>query len=64
MELTEVEPHNRDRKFLSRGDNKMINKEDMLMQIHFLVLEVEEEAEEELSHVSHVVKTDTKSLTV
>jgi hypothetical protein len=42
----------------------MISKEDMLMQIHFLVPEVEEEAEEELSHVSHVVKTDIKPWTV
>jgi hypothetical protein len=32
--------------------------------IHFLVPEVEAEVEEELSHVSRVVKTDTKPLTV
>jgi hypothetical protein len=31
---------------------------------HFLVPEVEAEVEEELSHVLHVVKTDTKPLTV
>jgi hypothetical protein len=51
-------------KILSRGGNKMISREDMLMQIHFLVPEVEEEAEEELSHVLHVVKTVIKPLTV
>jgi hypothetical protein len=34
----------------------MINRVDMLMQMHFLVPEVEEEVEEELSHVSRVVK--------
>jgi hypothetical protein len=49
---------------LSRGDNKMISKEDTLMQIQFLVPEVEEEVEEELSHVSHVVKTVIKPWTV
>jgi hypothetical protein len=42
----------------------MISKEDMLMPIHFLVPEVEEEVEEELSHVLHVGKTDTKPWTV
>jgi hypothetical protein len=36
----------------------------MLTATHFLVLEVEVEAEEELSHVLHVGKTDTKPLTV
>jgi hypothetical protein len=60
----EVEPRSRDNKILSRGDSKMISKEDMLMQIHFLVPEVEEEVEEELSHVSHVVKTVIKPLIV
>jgi hypothetical protein len=59
-ELKEVEPHSRGRKMLSRGDSKMISKEGMLMQILFLVPEVEEEAEEELSHVSRVVKTVIK----
>jgi hypothetical protein len=49
---------------LSRGGSKMISKEDMLTRIHFLVPEVEAEVEEELSHVLHVVKTDTKPLTV
>jgi hypothetical protein len=42
----------------------MISKEDMLMPTHFLVPEVEEEVEEELSHVSRVVKTATKPWTV
>jgi hypothetical protein len=34
------------------------------MPIHFLVLEVGAEVEEELSHVLHVVRTDTRPLTV
>jgi hypothetical protein len=42
----------------------MINKEDMLTPTHFLVLEVEEEVEEELSHVLCVGKMDTKPWTV
>jgi hypothetical protein len=63
-ELREVEPHRRDNKFLSRGDNKMISQEDTLMQIHFLVTEVEEKAEEELSPASHVVKMVTKPWTI
>ena len=54
--LKEVENHSRGSKFLSQGGSKMISKEDMLTPTHFLVLEVEEEAEEELSHVSRVVK--------
>jgi hypothetical protein len=62
--LREVEPHSRGSKMLSQGGSKMISKEDMLMQIHFLVPEVEEEAEEELSHVSRVVKTVIKPWTV
>jgi hypothetical protein len=41
----------------------MISKADMLMRIRFLVPEVEEEVEEELSHVSHVGKMDTRPLT-
>jgi hypothetical protein len=61
--LREVEPHNRGSKILSRGDSKQISKEITLMLIHFLVPEVEAEVEEELSHVSHVVKMDTKPLT-
>jgi hypothetical protein len=64
VELKEVEPHSRGSKILSRGGNKMISKEDMLMQIHFLVPEVEEEVEEESSHVLHVGKMDTKLWTV
>jgi hypothetical protein len=42
----------------------MISKEDMLTPTHFLVLEVEEEVEEELSHVLRVGKMDTKPWTV
>jgi hypothetical protein len=50
---------------LSRGGSKMISRvADMLMQMHFLVPEAEEEVEEELSHVLRVVKTDIKPLTV
>ena len=49
---------------MSRGGSNRISKEITLMQIRFLVPEVEEEAEEELSHVLRVVKTDTKSWTV
>jgi hypothetical protein len=62
--LKEVEPRSRGCKILSRGGSDRINKEIMLMQIHFLVPEVEAEVEEELSHVSRVVKTDTRPLTV
>jgi hypothetical protein len=42
----------------------MISKKIMLTPIHFLVPEVEEGVEEELSRVLYVVKTDTKPLTV
>jgi hypothetical protein len=42
----------------------MISKEIMLTPMHFLIPEVEEEAEEESSHVLHVEKTDTRPLTV
>jgi hypothetical protein len=48
----------------SQGGSKRISGEDMLMPTHFLVPEAEEEAEEELSHASHVVKTDTKPWTI
>jgi hypothetical protein len=54
----------RQQNFEPRRQHNWISKEDMLMPIHFLVPEVEEEAEEELSHVSHVVKTVIKPLTV
>jgi hypothetical protein len=63
VELREVEPHSRDSKLLSRGGSKMISRVDMLTQIHFLVPEAEEEVEEELSHVSRVVKMGIKPLT-
>jgi hypothetical protein len=62
--LKEVEPHSRGSKILSRGDSKMISKVDMLTGKHFLVPEVEAEVEEELSHVSRVVRMATKPLTV
>jgi hypothetical protein len=62
--LKEEEPHSRGSRILSRGGRKMISREDMLTEPHFLVPEVEAEVEEELSHVSRVVKMDTKPLTV
>jgi hypothetical protein len=49
---------------LNRGDNIMSREEIMLMQTLFLVPEVEEEAEVESSHVSHVERMDTRQLTV
>jgi hypothetical protein len=64
VKLRKVEPHsrgshklNRDSKILSRGGNDRISKEITLMPIHFLVLEVEAEVEEESSHVLRVGKT-------
>jgi hypothetical protein len=42
----------------------MISEEIMLMQMIFLVPEVEEEAEEESSHVLHVGRMDTKPLII
>ena len=56
VKLKEVEPH-------SRG-SKMISKEIMLTLTHFLVPEVEEEAAEELSHVSHVERMGTSHSSV
>jgi len=55
--LRGVEPHSRGSKILSRGGRKRNSREDMQMPTHFLVPEAEEEAEEELSRVSRVVKT-------
>ena len=59
-ELKEVEPHSRGSRILSRGGSDRISKGITLMPIHFLVPEVEEEAEEESSHALHVEKTVTK----
>jgi hypothetical protein len=58
--LREVEPHNEDNNMLSRGDNIQSKVADMLMRILFLVSEVEEEAEVESSHATHVERMDTK----
>jgi hypothetical protein len=49
---------------LSRGDNIQSRVAVMLMQTLFLIPEVEEEAEEESSHVLHVGRMDTKLLIV
>jgi hypothetical protein len=51
-------------KILSRGGSDRISKGITLMPTLFLVPGVEEEVEEESSHVSHVVKTVTKQWTV
>jgi hypothetical protein len=62
--LRGVEPHSRGGKILSRGGSKLISKKIMLMPIPFLVPEVEEEAEEELSCVLRVENMVTNPLTV
>jgi hypothetical protein len=64
VRLKEVEPHSRGSHMLSREDRKMISEEIMLMQTLFLVLEVEVEEEEELSHVSHVRRMGTSHSSV
>jgi hypothetical protein len=60
----EAEPHNRGSNMLSRGGNIQSRVADMLMPILFLVPEVEEEAEEESTHVLHVERIDIKPLIV
>jgi hypothetical protein len=49
---------------LSRGDSIQSRVADMLMPTLFLEPEVEEEAEEESSHVLHVERMDTNHLSV
>jgi hypothetical protein len=62
-EQKEVEVHSEVSTLNSEGSRQ--NKaEDTLTRTHFLVPEVEEEAEEESSHVTHVGKMDTRQLTV
>jgi hypothetical protein len=57
--LKEVEPHSEDSHMLNKEGSIMISEEVMLMQTHFLIREVEEEAEVALSHVSHVGRMGT-----
>jgi hypothetical protein len=58
-----VVPHRKDHT-LNREGNIMSRREIMLMQILFLVPEVEEEAEVELSRVLHVGRMGTSHLSV
>jgi hypothetical protein len=68
VRLREVEPHSRGSNKLNKEDNNMLSRggsiqnrmADMLTPTLFLVPEVEEEAEEELSHVLHVGRMDIK----
>jgi hypothetical protein len=62
--LREGEPHSKDNKMLSRGDNMQSRVADMLTRTLFLVPEVGEEAEEESSHVLHVGRMNIKLLIV
>jgi hypothetical protein len=64
VKLKEVETHSKDNNMLNRGDSIMSREEIMMMQIPFLVPEVEEEAEVESSHASHVERMDTRQLIV
>jgi hypothetical protein len=50
--------------YVEQRDSKMISEEIMLMQTLFLVLEVEVEEEEELSHVLHVGRMGTSHSSV
>jgi hypothetical protein len=63
VRLKEVEPH-RGSHMLNREGSIVISEEIMLMKTHFLVPEVEEEAEVELSHVLHVERMGTDHLSV
>jgi hypothetical protein len=63
VNLKEVEPHSEDH-MLNRKGSKMISEEITLMQTLFLIPEVEEEAEEESSHATHVGRMGIKKLTV
>jgi hypothetical protein len=56
--------NNKDNNMLSRGDSIMSSEEIMLTQILFLAPEVEEEAEAESSHATHVGRMGIKQLTV
>jgi hypothetical protein len=63
VRLREVVPHRKDHT-LNKEGSIMSRREIMLTKILFLVLEVEEEAEVELSHVSHVGRMGTGHLSV
>ena len=63
LELREVEVHSEASTLNSEGCRQ--NKtEDTLTRTHFLVPEVEEEAEEESSHATYVERMGTKQLTI
>jgi hypothetical protein len=61
LEQKEVEVHNEGSTLNNEG-SKQNRAEDTLIITHFLVPEVEEEAEVESSHASHVERMDTKQL--
>ena len=63
LEWKEVEVHSEARMLNSEG-SRQNRAEDTLTITHFLVPEVEEEAEVESSHASHVEIMDTRQLTV
>jgi hypothetical protein len=60
VRLKEEEPHSEDNNTLNRGGSKMSREEIMQTPILFLVPEVEEEAEVESSHATHVGRMSTK----
>ena len=64
VRLREVEPHSKGNRNLNREDNRLISEEIMLMRTLFLIPEVEDEAEEESSHVLHVERMGTSHLNV
>jgi hypothetical protein len=63
QEQKELEVHS-EASTLNNGDNRQNRAEDTPIITHFLVPEVEEEAEVESSHASRVERMDIKQLTV